>query len=146
MAMADLHRDSRPLTKIIHRNQIDLARPQGAGIQLLTRPDHHLPGITLDLDHIKWRARGDAQPLSLTDGKVVDPAVLANRFPVGCDQLTRPIRQRVTLFSQVSVEEALVVSTRNKADFLRVGLLSKGKSALTGQFTHLRLPHLPQRK
>src|SRR5207245_8346160 len=96
--------------------------------------------------HIKCPCRGDTQTLSLTNGKVMDPAVLANRFPAGCDQLTRRIRQRVTLFSQVSVEETLVVSTRNKADFLRVGLLSKRKSALTGQFTHFRLLHLPQRK
>ncbi len=79
--------------------------------------DHHLAGVSLDLDHVKRRTRGHAKALALTHGEVVDAAMLANDFAVGRDQLAGSVGQRLALLGQIGVEKLLVVAAGNESRF-----------------------------
>ena len=68
--------------------------------------------------------------LALSDGEVVNAAVLADDFAVGGDQLSGGIGQRLALLGQIGVEKVLVVAAGDKADFLRVGLLGQRQPVL----------------
>src|SRR5580704_4549229 len=58
MAMADFHSDSHGLAQLVHRDQIDPMCAQSAGVEFLLLTNHHLAGVSLDLDHVERRASG----------------------------------------------------------------------------------------
>ena len=72
--------------------------------------------------------------------------MLADDLAVGRDQFPGRIGQRLALLCQVSVEKALVVTARDEADLLRIGLLGQCEAMLASQFPHLGLGHPAQRE
>src|SRR5579863_4542446 len=119
---------------------------QSIGIKVLSASDHDFPGVALDLQHVEWGTRGQAQALALTHGEVVDAAVLANRATVSRDQFSGSVGKRLALLSQVGVDKILVVAARDKANLLRIGLLGRSQAVLAGQLADFRLGHVSQRE
>src|SRR5215471_13325618 len=104
---------------------------------MLVSPHNHLPVRPADLDDVKRRSGGYAESLALANGKVVDPAVRADHFPAGRDQIACSIGQALTLLGEVGVDEAFVIAAGHKADLLRIWLLGDRQAMLVGAFTDL---------
>src|SRR6516165_2113013 len=112
---------------------------------MLVTADNDLLVSATDLDDIERRSRGHPEPLALTNGKVVDAAVLANNLSAGCNQFPGGVRQRLALLGEVSVNEPLVVSAGHKADLLGVRLLRDSQPMPMRQLADLRLGHVAER-
>src|ERR1700734_1094291 len=118
MAMTDLrlHADGR--TKIIEGNPIQPPRTQRLREQVLSRSDDHLSLLAPNLEDIQGRPGSNSEPLALSDGEVMNAAVAADHLSCGRNQFPSCIRQRLSLLLEIGIEELLVISARNKADFL----------------------------
>src|SRR5205807_2406234 len=78
--------------------------------------------------------------------EIVNAAVFANYFAACCDEFTSSVRERLSLIREIRVDEALVVSAGDEADFLRVGLFGQSEPVLAGEIAHFGLGHVPQRE
>src|SRR5713101_7999104 len=121
-------------------------RAQRARIELFVLADDDLASVSLDLEDVERRAGGDAQPLALADGEIVNARMLADDTPVGSDHLAGSLERRLALLGQVGIKEALVVSPGHETDFLRVRLFGDHQRVLAGELTDFGLGHPAQRK
>src|SRR5713101_6241774 len=116
-------------------------RAQRARIELFVLADDDLASVSLDLEDVERRAGGDAQPLALADGEIVNARMLADDTPVGSDHLAGSLERRLALLGQVGIKEALVVSPGHETDFLRVRLFGDHQRVLAGELTDFGLGH-----
>src|SRR5579864_1941322 len=112
--MTDLDGNSHRLDDVLHGNQVDTARKESAGVEFLIAADNHLPGVSLDLDHVERRSGRYAQALALTHGKVVNAAVLADHLATRGHQFSGGVVKRFSLLRELGIQEALVISAGNK--------------------------------
>src|SRR5215469_3247076 len=113
---------------------------------MLVAADHHLLLRSADLDNVQRGSGGDTEPLALANGEVMNAGMLADDFSVRSDKFPGGIGKRLSLFCQVSIDETLIVSARDKADLLRIRLLRQRQTMPARKLTHLRLRHIAQGK
>src|ERR1700731_4094049 len=111
----------------------------------VTSNNHLLVG-SINLDHVKRRTGCYAQALALTNGEVMNAAVLADYFPAGGHQFACSIGQGFATLGKVGIDETLIVTAWDEADFLGVRLFGQSKALLACQLANLRLGHSAQGK
>src|ERR1700756_2412196 len=90
--------------------------------QIIVSANSDLALRAIDVDDIERRTSGYAESLALADGEIVDAFMMPQHLAIGGDKFAGSIRQALTLFSEIGVNEPLVIAAGNKADFLRIGL------------------------
>src|ERR1041385_2529496 len=130
----------------INRDPVQVARDESPRKQIIISADSDLTFSAVDVDDVERRARGHAQSLALAHRKVVDAPMMSQHLAICGDEFAGSVRQLLTLLIEVSIDEALVVTARNKAYLLRVGLFRQSQMMLARQLAHLRLVHVSQRK
>src|SRR5690242_14457304 len=113
---------------------------------MLVAADNHLLLRPADLDYVQRRSRCNAESLALADGEVMNARMLANDLPARGHKFAGCVRQRLSLLREVGINEALIVSARDKANLLRIGLLRQRQSMLAREFAHLWLRHVAEGK
>ena len=77
-------------------------------------------------------AEGDAKPLALSDGVVDDPLVLPEDLAI----CVHKIPHSRNFGGSICQNIICVISIRDKADFLRIRLLSDRKAGFFGNLAH----------
>src|SRR3954471_2938581 len=134
MTMADLRLHPHGLTKLGDGYPVQVAGTQRLRHKIVPATDHNLALGAVDLQNVKRIPGRNAKALALSHGEVVDALMLADDLTSRSHQLTRGIRQRLARLLEIGINELGVVSTRHKADLLRVRLLSD----LQSEFARLR--------
>src|SRR5947209_12781715 len=97
--------------------------------------------LAAQFDDVERLGTGDPQSLALTDGEVVDPAMLPDHLTRGGYKLTRCVGEGLVVFGEVGVDELLVVAPGDEAYLLGVRLLGEGESVVGGESAHVGLGH-----
>src|SRR6185312_4857927 len=130
VAMTDFCSDTHRLRQPLHGDPVQLMNPHRLGVKLFPAANDHLASIAADLQNVQRRSGRNAQALALANRKVMNAMVRSDYLARRSHQLAGRIGQRFILLGKISVDEIFVISTGNKADFLRVRLLCKRQSVL----------------
>src|SRR6185312_6367035 len=91
--------------------------------------------------HVKWMARGDAEPAALADSEMDDSGMRAENAAVEIDDVTGLGRTRLEALDHLGV-----AARRHEADVLAVVLVGHRERKLTRQLARLHLGPLSERK
>ena len=151
MFVADLDGHMHGLADFVGRDQVHATSGESFRKEIGIVADDHLATVILDLNYVERRASGDTEALALADGEIVHSGVLADDFAVGGDHLASngfaaDFGSVVSLFGEVGVDETLVVSAGDEANFLGVGLFGDDEAVLAREFANFGLGHSAERK
>ena len=111
---------------------VDLAGHEVIAEQGLLFPHHDGAGLGPHGQHVERTARGQAQPASLANGEPVNAAVPADLPTGGVHDWPLAFLGR-----RLSLDEGRIVTVRDEADFLALGLVRHWQITLAGQPTHV---------